>query len=196
MTPTCPDRSRASFPFSFSLAALYHPGTMKNLTETEQPVSEPKLVVRRAISEDCNFIRELAVKVFSVYGSYDQYLTEWADTDETTTLIGEIGGERVGLAMLAVYPSRRNRSEGIAELLAIAIEPSFQARGMGTMLLEKVIEEASQLSAAFPIVEMHLSVAEGNSRAQRLFSRRGFRLTAGEGIYPSGQRALHMIKAL
>jgi ribosomal protein S18 acetylase RimI-like enzyme len=43
---------------------------------------------------------------------------------------------------------------------------------------------------------MHLSVAEGNSRAQRLFARRGFRRTGGEGIYPAGQRALHMVKVL
>jgi len=163
---------------------------------TEQLASEAQLLVRRANSEDRSFIRELAVKVFSVYGSYDQYLTEWAETHETTTLIGEIGGERVGLAMLAVYPARRSRSEGVAELLAIAVEPSFQARGVGTMLLEKVIQEASRLPYAFPIVEIHLSVAEGNSRAQRLFSHRGFRRTAGEGVYPSGQRALHMIKAL
>ncbi len=163
---------------------------------TEPHVCKPHLLIRRANSEDRSFIRELAVKVFSVYGSYDKYLTEWVDTGETTTLIGEIGGERVGLAMLAVHPARRSRTEAVAELLAIAVEPRFQARGVGKRLLEKVIEEASRLPARLPIVEMHLSVAEGNSRAQRLFARRGFRLTAGVGIYPSGQRALHMVKAL
>jgi ribosomal protein S18 acetylase RimI-like enzyme len=67
---------------------------------------------------------------------------------------------------------------------------------VGTVLLDKAIEEAPLLLSPLPIVEMHLSVAEGNSRAQRLFARRGFRRTGEVGIYPAGQRALHMVKIL
>ncbi len=161
---------------------------------TGEPICEPSLHIRRAGLEDRIFLRELAQKVFSVYGSYDRYLTEWSDSDETVTLIGVIGDEQVGLAMLVVHPRQRSRTEAVAELLAIAVEPRFQSKGVGSMLFEKVIEEASRLPV--PIVEMHLSVAEGNSRAQRLFARRGFRLIAGEGVYPAGQRALHMVKVL
>jgi ribosomal protein S18 acetylase RimI-like enzyme len=163
---------------------------------TDQPRREPSLRLRRADRDDRKFLRELAQKVFSVYGSYERYLTEWYDSDGTITLIGVMGDERVGLAMLAVYPKQGSRTEAVAELLAIAVEPKFQSKGIGTVLLEKVIEEASHLPNPVPIVEMHLSVAEGNSRAQRLFARRGFRLIAGEGVYPAGQRALHMVKVL
>ncbi len=126
---------------------------------TEQPTVKPALQIRRARSQDRSFVHELAEKVFSVYGSYGRYLTDWSDACETTTLIGEIGDEPVGLAMLAVYPSPRAPKAAVAELLAIAVEPRFQSRGIGTILLDKALEEAPRLPSRFPVLEVHLSVA-------------------------------------
>ena len=40
------------------------------------------------------------------------------------------------------------------------------------------------------------AVAEGNARAQRMFARRGFRIGHVIGVYPAGQRAVFMTKAL
>lgn len=164
------------------------------IDSSEPSAVEATVQIRRARPQDRGFIRELAEKVFAVYGSYDRYLTEWSDGQGTTTLIGEVGDQPVALAMLAVHPSPRNPGAAVAELLAIAVDPRFQSRGIGAILLETAIDETSRLPAPFPIVEIHLSVAEGNARAQRLFARRGFRFTAGEGVYPAGQRALHMVK--
>lgn len=169
---------------------------MQDSTERTEPKSRSPVRLRPAHPEDRSFVCDLAAKVFSIYGSYGRYLTDWFDEKSVTTLIGEIEQEQVGLLMLAVRPSHTNPERGVAELLAIAVKPSHQSRGMGSILLEKAIEEAPRLPSPLPIMEMHLSVAEGNSRAQRLFARRGFRRTGGEGIYPAGQRALHMVKVL
>jgi ribosomal protein S18 acetylase RimI-like enzyme len=169
---------------------------MQDATEETESKSRLPVRLRPAQPDDRSFVSELAVKVFSIYGSYGRYLTDWFDEESVTTLIGEIDQERVGLLMLAARPSHIHPDRGVAELLAIAVKPSHQSRGLGTILLEKAIEEAPRLPSPLPIVEMHLSVADGNSRAQRLFSRRGFRRTGGEGIYPAGQRALHMVKGL
>jgi ribosomal protein S18 acetylase RimI-like enzyme len=155
-----------------------------------------RVAVRPARQEDRIFVRKLAHSVFSIYGSYDRYLVEWFDTAGVFTLIGEIDGTPVGLAMLMAYPNRMKRTEALADLLAIAVYPQFQSQGVGTMLLEKAIQEAPLLDSAFPIREIHLSVAEGNVRGQRLFARHGFRFSKDEGIYPAGQRALHMSRPL
>jgi ribosomal protein S18 acetylase RimI-like enzyme len=169
---------------------------MTDSNNHREPKEHPALSTRLAGTDDRSFVRELAVEVFSIYGSYGRYLTEWFDSESVVTLIGEAEQERVGLVMLGIHPNRRNPREAVAELLAIAVKPSHQSRGFGTLLMRKAIEEAPRLPCPLPIAEIHLSVAEGNSRAQRLFARRGFRLTGGEGIYPAGQRALHMVKTL
>lgn len=154
------------------------------------------ILVRRSRPHDQPYVAALAEKVFSIYGSYDRYLADWFETENVTTLIAELDGRPAGVAMLVAYPHRIKRAEAVADLLAIAVEPAEQGKGVGTALLERVIEEAPRLPAPWPIRELHLSVADGNARARRLFSSFGFRMTRDEGIYPAGQRALHMIKVV
>ena len=166
---------------------------MKETGETSASPNPLQVQIRYASRQDRDFVEELAGKVFSQYGSYNRYLTDWFDTGEITTLIGEVDDEPVGLLMLVAYPNPTKRTEAVADLLAIAVEPRFQSRGLGTILLERAISEARRLPCPVPVRVMHLSVADTNARAQRLFARRGFRLTRGEGVYPAGQRALHMI---
>ncbi len=169
---------------------------MKETSPPPTPRDTAPVVIRPAHSGDRPFVRELAGGVFSIYGSYDRYLTEWFDTEGVYTLIGEVDGKPVGLAMLMAYPNRTKITEALVDLLAIAVQPEFQSRGVGTALLERALEEAPNLDSVLPIREIHLSVADGNARGQRLFARQGFRFSRDEGIYPAGQRALHMVKPL
>ena len=162
---------------------------MKEIGKLSTSHNSLPVQIRYASPEDRDFVGDLAGKVFSQYGSYGRYLTDWFDAGEITTLIGEVSNERVGLLMLVAYPNPSNRTEAVADLLAIAVEPRFQSRGFGKILLERAISEARRLPCPVPVRLMHLSVADTNARGQRLFSRRGFRLTSGEGIYPAGQRA-------
>lgn len=158
--------------------------------------SRAGVVFRPARPEDRHFVRRLGERVFSIYGSYDRYLVEWFDTNGVVTLMAEIDQTPVGLAMLMAYPNPAKRTEALADLLAIAVAPEYQSQGIGTMLLERSIEHAPLLDATVPIREIHLSVAENNARGQRLFSRHGFRYSRDEGLYPAGQRALHMLRPL
>jgi ribosomal protein S18 acetylase RimI-like enzyme len=154
------------------------------------------VVVRVARPEDREFVHELAVEVFTVYGSYGRYLTQWFDSEEIGTWIAEKDKAAVGLIMIGVKPHPKLLQKAVADLLAIAVKPTHQAKGIGKVLLHHALEIAPRLPSPFPVVEMHLSVAESNSRAQRLFSRQGFRMISGEGVYPAGQRAFHMAKKL
>jgi ribosomal protein S18 acetylase RimI-like enzyme len=169
---------------------------MMDSTNSLQSTEHPEVEIRPARKQDRGFVRSLAVDVFSVYGSYGRYLAEWFDSENVKTWIGEVEKKPVGLVMLQPRPHGRNPQAAVAELLAIAVEPAIQSRGVGSVLLDHAISEAPSLQCPLPILEIHLSVAEGNSKAQRLFSRRGFRFRGGEGIYPAGQRALHMIRRI
>ena len=169
---------------------------MKETTPRAASEAANAVSFRLAQPEDRRFVRELGERVFSIYGSYDRYLVEWFETRGVVTLMAEIEQTPVGLAMLMAYPNPANRGEALADLLAIAVAPEHQSQGIGTLLLEKSIEHAPLLDTTIPIREIHLSVAETNARGQRLFSRHGFRYSRDEGIYPAGQRALHMSRPL
>ena len=169
---------------------------MREITPSPRVRAGGKLSVRVGRGEDRAFVRGLAHRVFSIYGSYDRYLVAWFETQGVVTLVGEMDQQPVGLAMLMAYPNRMKGNEALADLLAIAVVPEFQMKGVGTALLEKAIGEAPSLDSKYPILEIHLSVADGNARGQRLFSRHGFRFSSDEGIYPAGQRALHMSRPL
>ena len=169
---------------------------MKETTPRPASRAGAPTTFRLARREDRTFVRELALRVFTVYGSYDRYLVEWFDTEGVVTFLAEIDETLVGMMMLMAYPNPAKRTEAIADLLAIAVDPDFQSQGIGTELLQKAIKEAPLLDASIPIRELHLSVAGNNPRAQSLFSRHGFHYSCDEGIYPAGQRALHMTRPL
>lgn len=136
---------------------------------------------------DRDFISALASEVFLEYGSYDAYLLDWLGDEHVTTRIVDVDGVPAGFYMLALYTEEERR---VGELLAIAVRRARQNRGLGGALLDEALATASEWGAS----EVRLSVADGNSRAERLFASRGFRLTEGFALYPSGQRALLMAK--
>lgn len=149
--------------------------------------------IRAAERGDGDFIRSLARSVFLVYGSYDQYLAEWFSSAEVSTYVAELSGTPAGFCMMRIHPAGPT-TPVTAELLAIAVAPELQSRGVGNALLAKCF--AVSRASDPPALEMRLSVAEGNARAQRMFARNGFRITPSSGVYPAGQRALFMVKTL
>jgi ribosomal protein S18 acetylase RimI-like enzyme len=84
----------------------------------------------------------------------------------------------------------------IADLLALAVLPDFQRRGLGGKLLNHVIEVAERVAPSSRITALRLTVAETNVSAQRLYARAGFRVVDGSATYDRGQRALRMARPL
>jgi len=99
--------------------------------------------------------------------------------------------------MLGFYLETPNpNAEVVADLLALAVLPAFQRRGLGTKLLTHVIEVAERVAPASRITALRLTVAETNTAAQRLYARAGFRVINGSATYDRGQRALRMARPL
>ena len=148
--------------------------------------------VRSARTQDAAFIRSMALNTFLAYGSYDRYLKDWFKNDAVTTSIAELDGRAAGFSMITAYADPDRPRENVADLVAIAVSKPHQSRGIGGQLLAHALSFAE--SSPSKPREVWLVVAEDNARAQRLFRSAGFRLGEGLGIYPSGQRALRMIK--
>ncbi len=90
--------------------------------------------------------------------------------------------EAGGMAMLRVAGDE-------AEVLALAVLPSAQARGVGGALLAAGLAEAARRGAASVLLE----VAPGNAAARALYGRAGFReVGVRRGYYPGGGDALVM----
>ena len=151
------------------------------------------VTLRLARDSDLEFILDLCRKVFLEFGSYDRYMAEWFREEIVSNYIAEVDSAPAGFFMLAIHPASPAQ-EAVAELLSIAVVPELRSRGIGAALLDRSILLARESS--LDLGEIRLSVAEGNARAQRMFARRGFRIGHVIGVYPAGQRALFMTKAL
>jgi ribosomal protein S18 acetylase RimI-like enzyme len=84
----------------------------------------------------------------------------------------------------------------VADLLALAVLPTYQRKGIGTKLLDHVIDVAERVAPASNITQLRLTVAEHNVGAQRLYARNGFHIVEGAATYDRGQRALRMVRNL
>jgi ribosomal protein S18 acetylase RimI-like enzyme len=80
------------------------------------------------------------------------------------------GGEPVGRLYV-------DHSGEAVEVIDIALLPDYRGRGIGTVLLTRVIHEAQ---ATGKPVRIHV---ERSNRARRLYERLGFRQVADQGVY-------------
>lgn len=78
-------------------------------------------------------------------------------------LVSEVRGEIVGYAVLWCILDQ-------GELANIAVDPAWQRRGLGSRLLERVLERARERGVA----DLFLEVRESNTVARELYRRRGF----------------------
>jgi ribosomal protein S18 acetylase RimI-like enzyme len=146
--------------------------------------------IRGARPEDEAFVREVAGEVFSAYGDYRPLLPRWFRVPGVMTYVSEDEKARTGYVMVAFF---REKEALVGDVLAIAVVPSLQNRGIGRMLLQHAVQVCEQASEHSPVRAIRLSVAHTNARARHLFESCGFGLVDGDfGTYEGGQTALHM----
>jgi ribosomal protein S18 acetylase RimI-like enzyme len=120
-------------------------------------------------------------------------MADWFREEIVSSFVADLDSAPAGFFMLAIHPESPAQV-AVAELLSIAVVPELRSQGIGAALLDRAILLARE--SPLGLREIRLSVAEGNARAQRMFARRGFRIGHVIGVYPAGQRALFMTKAL
>jgi len=164
------------------------------MTNDQTPFSPLKdnTTIRPAKPSDKAFITGLSGKVFSIYGPYSTTVSRWFESGVTMTLISMAEGRPVGFVMIGAQPGDRE-GETQAEVLAIAVTPEFQKRGIGGELLQFAQRSVEELGEP----RLFLHTAKENLAAQKLFLRHGYRFVETKnGFYPSGQDALMMVNEI
>jgi ribosomal protein S18 acetylase RimI-like enzyme len=140
--------------------------------------------IRLATKGDCSFIRRLSGDVFSVFGDYSEIIPQWFVNPDVITVIYFKNGHPVGFAMLYVLNG---------EILAIAVLPKYQRRGIGSALLNHIERIARQLGLS----RLSLHTARENKLAHLFFQKAGFKVIGTqEDYYPKGQPALIISKGI
>ncbi len=129
---------------------------------------------------------DLARRVFSAYGEYDRILPTCLDDPQFHTLVSEQEDRPAGFCMLSI-------GDGVGEVVAVAVDPLWQGRGIGRQLMQAIVEDARGMGIRLLV----LKTATRNLSAQGLFRRIGFEETGREaGYYAGGQTAIGMRKRL
>ena len=148
--------------------------------------------LRPARGTDMAFLYALSKRVFRQYGSYEENITQWYQSENTYTLVATFGKCPAGFAMLGPIRHERHAAE-VSELLAIAVEPGKQHKGIGSLLMTEMLKKAK----AWQIEIMMLHTYVQNEAAKKLFEKCGFTpVEIKKNFYPQGQNAMVMIKTL
>ena len=175
-------------------------------------------MIRRAEVQDHPWIVATGAEAYADLGDYTRILPSWLEQPGVLAWIDhDVHGRGRGFAMLGLYtediprptsatstgtftyadaPASNSRQHVVADLLALAVLPAFQRKGIGSKLLDHVIDVAERVAPASHILQLRLTVAENNTGAQRLYARTGFRIVEGAATYDRGQRALRMVRTL
>ncbi len=159
-------------------------------------------MIRRAEVTDHPWIVATGAEAYHDLGDYTRILPSWLEQPGVLAWIdGDMHGRGRGFAMLGFYMEDPTQSgnpatQVVADLLALAVLPAQQGRGIGGKLLAHVIEVAERVAPSSQIAALRLTVAETNTGAQRLYARTGFRIVDGSATYDRGQRALRMARPL
>lgn len=117
--------------------------------------------IRTATKSDIPFIHEIEKTCFNDPWSIDSLSSD------------------LGSSLMLVYENDNNQIQGYAnikylidegDLVRIAILPNFQGKGIGKLLLEKMIEESKKLG----IKKIFLEVRTSNTRAYNLYIKEKF----------------------
>lgn len=166
-------------------------------------------MIRRAELADHPWIVATGAEAYADLGDYTRILPSWLEQPGVLSWIDhDIVGRGRGFAMLGFYleqstppapgalPQAMQSSAVVADLLALAVLPAYQRKGIGSKLLLHVIDVAERVAPSSKIHSLRLTVSETNTSAQRLYARNGFRVVDGSATYDRGQRALRMVRTL
>lgn len=143
------------------------------------------LEVRRFTPEDTESVLSLHRRAIEEIGAYSEELSEYLDADMTDIeqnylqnggdfLVGTLDGELVAMGAL------KRTSDSEAELKRMRVEPEFQKRGFGKVMLRHLEERAAELG----ISTLKLDTTMQQTGARRLYEGAGYSFVGSGRIGP------------
>lgn len=147
---------------------------------TDEPADGSSVVVRRGGAQDVRFLRDMLHHAYywkerapdAGPGPVALYVNAWGRRGDTAVIALDKGFP-VGAAWYRLFDRNRPGYGFVDERtpeLAIAVVPNARGRGVGTALLDALLERAR--GDGYPTVS--LSVDRANAGAIELYERRGF----------------------
>lgn len=147
----------------------------------------PGIALRPCVAQDVEFLR----RVYHSTRDGEMRMLPWSDADKAAFLDMQFEAQRKhyegaypgcafqvveidGAAAGRLYV---DRTEKDINVLDIALLPPFRGRGVGTKLIEAILEEAR---SSLRSVTLHV---EQYNPARRLYERLGFRSLGSNGVY-------------
>jgi ribosomal protein S18 acetylase RimI-like enzyme len=156
--------------------------------------------IRPATPDDLPEVRRIARSVFAEYGEYGNLLPKFFSTQGVTSYVARIGGEVIGFVMLGFLPwsgGDEESADWIGDLLAIAVSPEHQRRGVGGELMTQAFELATQMQEWRDVREVQLTCSAENEAGLGFFARHGFEVVNPDhGSYAGGQIAVRLARRL
>jgi len=152
-----------------------------------------ELVIHRLAAGDWSAFREIrlaalrdAPQAFGSTAADAQRLREeeWRRSlEQRAVFLVEVSSQRVGLAA-----GIAGDQPGEAELISMWVAPAWRGQGAGDRLVDAVLAWA----AGEGFLTVHLWVAQGNARAERLYARHGFAATGR--VQPMGGERFDLLE--
>jgi ribosomal protein S18 acetylase RimI-like enzyme len=156
------------------------------------------VVIEPSQRKDLTLIQAISEDVFSGYDAYVRLLPRFFTTQGVTTYMARTPEETVGFIMIGFLPWNAGKREGdswIGDILAIAVVPRLQRRGIGRSMLDQAVSLVSQMADWRDVHEIQLTCAESNRAGVDFFTRCGFKIIdPHHGRFTNGQKALRMAK--
>ncbi|MEE2785802.1 MAG: GNAT family N-acetyltransferase [Myxococcota bacterium] len=145
---------------------------------------------RAAVATDLNSVCDLGAIAFSNFGDYRKTIAYWFEQPSSEVWVACKACSVVGFVITAIGFESANNAD---MLVALAVDPAHQRNGIGRALIAGVLKRRADADGRLS-VGCHLNVADDNRAALALFKTLGFQTFGCESTYPSGQRALRLIK--
>ncbi|MHA1615764.1 MAG: ribosomal protein S18-alanine N-acetyltransferase [Candidatus Njordarchaeales archaeon] len=150
------------------------------------PVKPSEITIRKASIEDVEEIFE--IEKLSFKRPYPKYYLQWLiEGLADIFLVAEVNGKIIG------YIAGRVEYGNLGHIVTIAVHPNWRRKGLGTMLMRKILNYFRKNSCKKAYLEVRVS----NEPAIKLYQRLGFRkVRIIKHYYEDGEDAFLMAKFL
>lgn len=121
------------------------------------------IVYRRMVLSDAEEVAEMERAIFTMPWSYNSIVHELTENKAARYLVAEADGHVIGYAGVWIV-----LDEG--HITNVAVREEFRGQGIGQELMSRLMQYASNLGAAFCMLEVRRS----NERAQHVYYKLGF----------------------
>jgi ribosomal protein S18 acetylase RimI-like enzyme len=150
--------------------------------------------------EDAGAVESLAAEVFEAYGDYGRIIPRFYSTQGVHSFIARDAGELIGFVLLGFMPWTGGESDQdwwMGDLLAIAVTPDRQGRGIGRRLMSEVDRLVGEMAGWRNLKEIQLTCAADNQAGLEFFARLGYRVVErNHGSFSNGQSAWRLARTL